>query len=204
MTVHPFIEAEKAAGHNVKRACELLAVSRTAFYARRTGKPGPRAVRDAVLTQKITEVHEKSSGTYGSPRVHAVLKREGAGCGRRRVARLMRAAGLQGRHRRRRHLTTIPDPRAAMRPDPVVRVPPPWAGHPLVRRHHLHPDRGGPALSGHGHRHCLPPRGRLGHGRSSADRAGRRRVARSATFHTAIRYVRAAHPERFAIDPTRA
>ncbi|MCT2544097.1 IS3 family transposase [Streptomyces atratus] len=121
MTVHPFIEAEKAAGHNVKRACGLLTVSRTAFYARRTGKPGPRAVRDAVLTQKITEVHEKSRGTYGSPRVHAVLKREGAGCGRRRVARLMRAAGLQGRHRRRRHLTTIPDPRAAMRPGLVVR-----------------------------------------------------------------------------------
>ncbi|MFJ4429168.1 IS3 family transposase [Streptomyces bobili] len=45
----------------------------------------------------------------------------GTGCGRRRVARLMRAAGLQGRHRRRRHLTTVPDPRAALRPDLVVR-----------------------------------------------------------------------------------
>ncbi|WP_328665274.1 hypothetical protein OG905_00170 [Streptomyces sp. NBC_00322] len=38
MTVHPFIEAEKRDGHNVKRACELLQVSRTAFYARRTGR----------------------------------------------------------------------------------------------------------------------------------------------------------------------
>ena len=121
MTVHPFIEAEKHSGHNVKRACELLKVSRTAFYARRTAKPGPRAVRDAELTEQIAEVHERSRGTYGAPRVHAVLKRKGAGCGRRRVARLMRTAGLQGRHRRRRHLTTIPDPRAAMRPDLVVR-----------------------------------------------------------------------------------
>ncbi|MBO0517283.1 IS3 family transposase, partial [Streptomyces beijiangensis] len=121
MTVHPFIEAEKQAGHNVKRACELLKVSRTAFYARRSGKPGPRAVQDAELTQQITAVHERSRGTYGAPRVHAVLKQEGAGCGRRRVARLMRAAGLEGRHRRRRHLTTIPDPRAALRPDLVVR-----------------------------------------------------------------------------------
>ncbi|MEU6260986.1 hypothetical protein [Streptomyces sp. NPDC047043] len=43
MTVHPFIEAEKRDGHSVKRACELLQVSRAAFYARRTGKPGPRA-----------------------------------------------------------------------------------------------------------------------------------------------------------------
>ncbi|MGW1675754.1 IS3 family transposase [Streptomyces sp. NPDC002324] len=121
MTVHPFIEAEKRDGHNVKRACELLQVSRTAFYARRTGKPGPRAVRDAELAEKIAEVHERSRGTYGAPRVHAVLQREGEDCGRRRVARLMRDAGLQGRHRRRRQLTTIPDPRAAARPDLIVR-----------------------------------------------------------------------------------
>ncbi|MDQ0836073.1 putative transposase [Streptomyces achromogenes] len=121
MTVHPFIEAEKRAGHSVKRACELLKVSRTAFYARRAAKPGPRAVRDAELAEQIADVHTRSRGTYGAPRVHAVLKRAGAGCGRRRVARLMRAAGLQGRHRRRRHLTTIPDPRAALRPDLVVR-----------------------------------------------------------------------------------
>ncbi|WP_274564362.1 IS3 family transposase [Streptomyces spiramyceticus] len=121
MTVHPFIEAEKHGGHNVKRACELLEVSRTAFYARRTGKLGPRAVRGAELTEQIAEVHTRSRGTYGAPRVHAVLKREGAACGRRRVARLMRAAGIQGRHRRRRHLTTIPDPRAAARPDLIIR-----------------------------------------------------------------------------------
>ncbi|MER7057745.1 IS3 family transposase [Streptomyces sp. NPDC000351] len=70
---------------------------------------------------RIVEVHAKSRGTYGAPRVHAVLKRQGAGCGRRRVARLMRAAGLQGRHRRRRHVTTIPDPGAASRPDLIVR-----------------------------------------------------------------------------------
>ncbi|MFJ8855462.1 hypothetical protein [Streptomyces sp. NPDC102437] len=41
MTVHPFIEAEKTAGHSVKRACELLKVSRAAFYACRTGTPRP-------------------------------------------------------------------------------------------------------------------------------------------------------------------
>lgn len=130
MTVHPFIEAEKQAGHSVKRACELMKVSRSAFYARRSGLPGPRAVRDAELTGQITEVHARSRGTYGAPRVHAVLKREGAGCGRRRVVRLMQAAGLQGRHRGRRHVTTIPDPRAALvqlqhtHPEPVGRVGP--------------------------------------------------------------------------------
>ncbi|WP_406384427.1 IS3 family transposase [Streptomyces sp. NBC_01618] len=121
MTVHPFIEAEKQAGHSVKRACELMKVPRTAFCARRSGLPGPRAVWDTELTKQIVEVHAKSRETYRAPRVHAVLKCEGAGCGRRRVARLMQAAGLQGRHRRRRHLTTIPDPRAAFRPDLIVR-----------------------------------------------------------------------------------
>ncbi|MFD5408662.1 IS3 family transposase [Streptomyces nojiriensis] len=74
----------------------MLKVSRTAFYDRRTSAPGPRAARDAELTEQITAVHERSRGTYGAPRVHAVLKREGAECGRRRAARLMRAAGLPG------------------------------------------------------------------------------------------------------------
>jgi hypothetical protein len=63
VTVHPFIEAEKQGNHNVTRACELLKVSRTAFYTRRNGTPGPRAVRDLELTEKITEAHEHSRGT---------------------------------------------------------------------------------------------------------------------------------------------
>ncbi|WP_374224450.1 IS3 family transposase [Streptomyces sp. ISL-94] len=62
----------------------------------------------------MTAVHKHSRGAYGAPRIHAVLKREGAGCGRRGVARLMPAAGLQGRHRRRRHQTTIPDSQAGL------------------------------------------------------------------------------------------
>ncbi|MFI5534224.1 IS3 family transposase [Kitasatospora sp. NPDC051853] len=121
MTVHPFIEAEKRAGHNVRRACELLKVSRAAFYARRDGAAGSRAVRDAELTEKITEVHETSHGSYGAPRVHAALRREGERCGRRRIARLMRQAGLAGLHRRRRQRTTVPDPNATARPDLLLR-----------------------------------------------------------------------------------
>ncbi|WP_269859740.1 IS3 family transposase, partial [Streptomyces sp. RPT161] len=121
MNVHPFIEAEKQSGHSVKRACELLKVSRAAFYARRTGALGPRAVRDAELTRKITEVHRCSRGTYGAPRVHAALQREGIVCGRRRVARLIRSAGITGRYRRGQHRTTVPDPYASTRPDLVGR-----------------------------------------------------------------------------------
>ncbi|MET9880519.1 hypothetical protein ABZZ36_38830 [Actinacidiphila glaucinigra] len=76
MTVHPFIETEKQAGHSVKRACELPQVSRAAFYARRTAALDPRAVRDAELTEQITKVHTRSRGTCGAPRVHAVLGKE--------------------------------------------------------------------------------------------------------------------------------
>ncbi|MFF4365983.1 IS3 family transposase [Streptomyces sp. NPDC001594] len=121
MTVDPFIEAEKLAGHSVKRACELMKVSRSAYYQRRQSTPGPRARRDAEWTSLIREVHTRSRGTYGAPRIHAALKAEGRTCGRRRIARLMRDAGLEGRHRRRGHRTTIADPTGACRPDLAMR-----------------------------------------------------------------------------------
>ncbi|WP_441246968.1 IS3 family transposase [Kitasatospora sp. McL0602] len=121
MNVHPFIEAEKEGGHSVKRACELLQVSRAAFYTRRTGAVGARRARDLELTGKIAQVHQDSRGTYGAPRVHAALQRGGTACGRKRIARLMRAAGLAGRCPKRRHITTVPDPAAPSRPDLIRR-----------------------------------------------------------------------------------
>ncbi|MFI1292503.1 IS3 family transposase [Streptomyces sp. NPDC020792] len=60
-------------------------------------------------------------GACRTPRIHAVLRRDGDRCGRRRITRLMRQAELVGRHRRRRHRTTNPDPQAATpsRPGPA-------------------------------------------------------------------------------------
>ncbi|MCC2280969.1 IS3 family transposase [Streptomyces sp. ET3-23] len=72
-------------------------------------------------------------GRRGAPRVHAVLQREDVRCGRRRVARLIRMAGLQGRHHRRRHRTTVPDPQAGARPDLIGRDFPPDAAAPGTR-----------------------------------------------------------------------
>ncbi|QKW48200.1 IS3 family transposase [Streptomyces buecherae] len=120
MNAHSFIEAEKQAGHSVKHACELLKVSRAAYYARRSG-PSVRITDAAKLTERIREVHARSRGTYGSPRIHAALNRDGTACGRRRVARLMRQADLTGLIRRRLQRTTVPDPKAAIRPDLVLR-----------------------------------------------------------------------------------
>jgi Transposase and inactivated derivatives len=74
-----------------------------------------------MLTEKIREIHDRSRGTYGSPRVHAALQAEGVRVGENRVARLMKAAGLQGVSRRKRPSTTIRDDSRRPAPDLVER-----------------------------------------------------------------------------------
>lgn len=87
--------------------CRVLGVSRSGWYAWQARiRPTPRELRDAQLLVEIRRIHEASRGTYGSPRVHAQLVREGVQVGEDRVARLMRAAGLAGRVRRRFKVTT--------------------------------------------------------------------------------------------------
>ena len=111
MSAYPFIEAEKAEQHsNVVKACELLGVSRSAFYQWHRHEPSGREVRDDELGEEIEAVYDKSRGTYGWPRVHAKLRRQGVCVSRKRVARIMRQRGLVGRCRRRWCRTTISDP----------------------------------------------------------------------------------------------
>jgi transposase InsO family protein len=121
VNIYPFIEAEKAGDHNVKRACELLEVSRAAYYAQRTDQPSTRQREDAELTEQITGLHKQSKGRYGSPRIHAELRRRGKRHGKKRVARLMKQANLRGRTPKRWKKTTIPDPAAAARADLIRR-----------------------------------------------------------------------------------
>jgi putative transposase len=119
--VDPFIEAEEAAGHSVKRCCDLFEVSRAAYYERRRGVPSARELGDQELTEKITAIHTESKGTYGSPRMHRELVKRGVACGRRRVRRLMRRAGLEGRCKKRWRKTTFPDPAAERAKDLIQR-----------------------------------------------------------------------------------
>jgi transposase InsO family protein len=119
--VYPFIEAERAQQRPVKRACALLEVSRAAYYAHRAGTVSARQRTDAELTEYVHQAHKASKGRYGAPRIHAELRRRGHRHGRKRVARLMRAAGLRGRTPRRWKRTTIPDPTAAARADLIRR-----------------------------------------------------------------------------------
>jgi len=87
--------------------CRVLGVSRSGWYSwLNRQRPTPRESRDSELLLKIREIHVASRGTYGSPRVHAQLLREGIQVSEERVARLMRHAGLRGKVRRRFVVTT--------------------------------------------------------------------------------------------------
>ena len=121
MNLWPFIEAEEAEHYSVKRACELLEVSRSAFYEYRKHQPSPRELSDAELTDRIRDIWTMSKGTYGAPRVHVELRNQGFHVGKKRVARLMAVAGLAGRCKKRWRRTTIPDPDAERARDLIQR-----------------------------------------------------------------------------------
>lgn len=114
--------AEQKAQHPVRTLARLLGVSPSGYYAWRRRGPSPHAQRDAELSTCIREIHRRSRGTYGAPRVHAELcLGQGIRCGRKRVARLLRTAGLAGVHRRRSRGCTRRDPRRPLFPDRVQR-----------------------------------------------------------------------------------
>lgn len=106
--------------HKVMTMCRVLEVSTSGYYSWESREPSRRTLEDAALTERIRAIHERSRGTYGSPRIHVELKESGVHVSRKRVARLMRTAGLQGVSRRRR-VCVIRDPNAVSAPDLVKR-----------------------------------------------------------------------------------
>ncbi len=122
MNIYQFI-ADQVTQHAVRCLCRALGVSRSGYVAWRTRPAAARARADEALTEQIRQIHAQSRQTYGSPRVRATLCARGEAIGRRRVARLMRRAGLRGVHgQRRRVRTTVADPHAAPAPDRVERA----------------------------------------------------------------------------------
>jgi putative transposase len=105
--VFSFIAAEKA-NYPVAVLCRVLGVNRTSFHDWECRPPSDRALTDAWLTEKIKQIHAASRGVYGAPRIHAELRLEhGIRVGRKRVARLMKAAAIAGDRPRKRWRTTI-------------------------------------------------------------------------------------------------
>ena len=94
--------AELRSAYGVKRLCRVIGASRSGFYAWAARPASQRSLADAALGEKVAQVYNRSRCTYGAARVHAELERAGTPCGRKRVARLMRGAGLVGVHARRR------------------------------------------------------------------------------------------------------
>ena len=109
------------AAHPRATMCRVLGVSASGYYAWQHRPPSARAVKDAELTLKIHTIHLESRGTYGAPRVHAELAAQGIHVGRKRVARLMRTARVQGVSRRQPIVTTTRDRAARPAPDLVQR-----------------------------------------------------------------------------------
>ena len=101
--------------------CCLLGVSSSGYHARKNRPLSMQRMADAVLMERIRAIHSGSRQTYGMSRVHFELTQKGFRIGRKRVARLMRAAGLQGISRSKGIRTTIRGKEAQAIPDPVKR-----------------------------------------------------------------------------------
>jgi putative transposase len=118
MSRYRFIEAESSR-YSVTQLSRIAQVSRTAYYEWQDREPSEREQADAALTAKIRAIHAASDGQYGVPRVLAELRAHGHDVGRKRVARLMKAAGLRGRRPPRWVRTTTPEPTLPAIPDLV-------------------------------------------------------------------------------------
>jgi transposase InsO family protein len=112
----------------VAQACQLLGLSRSGYYAWLKRKLSKRESSDRKLLPVIIQVHQESRGSYGSPRVAQELKRRQHGCGRHRVARLMRRSGLRGLQKRSfRPQTTDSKHGLAIAPNRLKQQPEPTA-----------------------------------------------------------------------------
>lgn len=100
-----FIKAHREE-YRIRTMCRVLDVSCSGFYAWSKRPPSAISTQDQELRREIETVFSESRSTYGSPRVHAAMRRRGRACSRKRVARIMRDAGLVPRVRRRQGATT--------------------------------------------------------------------------------------------------
>jgi putative transposase len=99
----------------------VLQVAPSTYYAAKSRRPSVRATRDAALGPRLRELWEANYRVYGARKLWKCARRAGMDVGRDQVARLMRAAGIEGARRTKRVRTTRADPVAARHPDLVRR-----------------------------------------------------------------------------------
>lgn len=100
--------------YSIAELCGTLNVTRSGYHAWAGRQPGVRAQANAALLPLITQAHRESRQTYGSPRILNWLHQHGQRCGRTRIARLMRSAGLSSRPRRRFRPVSLTDSNHAL------------------------------------------------------------------------------------------
>ena len=115
--------SDHAKTFGVQRIRRVLQISRSGYYRwiAGTAARAGRQSADAALVTEIREIHTGHKETYGVRRIHAELRGFGHTVNRKRVERLMRRHGIEGRHLRRRKRTTVPDRLAPPAPDLVHR-----------------------------------------------------------------------------------
>ena len=109
------------ADYPVATLCRILGISTSGYYAWLNRPPSARTQSDARLSERIRALHQRSRGSYGVPRILEDLQEEGERVNHKRVARLMRSAGLVGISRRKGFKTTVRDRDARPAPDRVQR-----------------------------------------------------------------------------------
>jgi putative transposase len=110
------------AAHSIPTMCRVLGVSASGYYAWQHRGGSLRTVTDHKLLEQVRAFHRQSRGTYGAPRIHRDLRAAGVHVGRKRVARLLKQAGLRGVSRRKWPVTTVRAEHARPAPDLVQRA----------------------------------------------------------------------------------
>ena len=118
--VFEFVRANRAM-YPVATMCRLLGVSTSGYYAWHGRAPSAHADSNAALLERIREIHRTSRETDGAPRIHAERIGQRHAVSRKRIARLMRVAGVAGISRRKGTRTTVRDARARAAADLVER-----------------------------------------------------------------------------------
>jgi putative transposase len=141
VAVFEFIDREKSA-YQVRFLCRTFKVSASGYYVWRTRPVCPRKKEDARLRELIVPIHARSPGTYGVPRIRAELHYDhGVRCSHKRVFRLMRLLGIQGKRKRRkfkatwRSLEAKPAPHLVERNFVATRSSQQWTVGPRVSVH---------------------------------------------------------------------